>query len=198
MQAFQTIDEILRHPLFLVLATGLVSAYLIPRFTKRWQDHQKAVESKTRFASEVTEAVVKFLLTVQLAERKSIEQDTYDAAYQEWEVRRATLASELRGQFRNPGIATEWASLSEAVSALYRLSGTFSQPYRGQVLDELRSFFSEQATDWSVMLDHEQIWTTNESFQTYFAAWWKLREAALLKTGDLTRHILESETTSFG
>jgi hypothetical protein len=42
------IDAILRHPLFLVVATGLVTSYLIPRFTRRWQDHQKAIETKTK------------------------------------------------------------------------------------------------------------------------------------------------------
>ena len=191
------IDAILRHPLFLVVATGLVTSYLIPRFTRRWQDHQKAIETKTKFATEVTEAVVRFLLAVQLAERRAIDNKDYDSAYQEWEVRRATLESEIRGQFQDDSLATEWASLSEAVTALYRLTGTFSEPYRSQVLEELKAFFSVGATDWQHLQDHQKKWESNDDFQRYFAAWWKLREATLMKSGDLTRRILSSRTTSF-
>jgi hypothetical protein len=192
-----TFDAILRHPLFLVAATGIVSSYVIPRLTRRWQDHQKAIETRTRFATEGTEAIVRFLLSVQLAERRAIQSDKYDAAYQEWEVRRATFASELRGQFQDSVVAAEWVSLSEAVTALYRLSGTFSEPYRSAVLTELRTFFSEPATSWEYLTDHKKAWESNDSFQDYFAAWWKLREAVLQKTGDLARKILTSKTTSF-
>ena len=192
-----SLDAILQHPLFLVAATGVMSSYVIPRLTRRWQDHQKAIETRTRFATEGTETVVRFLLSVQLAERRAIQPDKYDAAYQEWEVRRATFASQLRGQFRDSAIAAEWVALSEAVTALYRLSGTFSEPYRSAVLTELRTFFSEQATNWKFLADHEKAWKSNDSFQDYFAAWWKLREAVLQKTGDLARKILTAKTTAF-
>lgn len=192
-----SVDAILRHPLFLVAATGVVSSYVIPRLTRRWQDHQKAIETRTRFATEGTETIIRFLLSVQLAERKAIQPDQYSAAYQEWEVRRATFASQLRGQFQDSVVAAEWVSLSEAVTALYRLSGTFSEPYRSAVLTELRTFFSEPCTNWECLKDYKKASESNDSFQIYFAAWWKLREAVLQKTGDLARKILTSKTTSF-
>lgn len=192
------IDMILRHPLFLVLATGLVSSYLIPRLSRRWQDHQEAIETRTRFASEITETVVRFLLSVQLSERRAIKPEQYDAAYQEWEVRRATLGSELRGRFEDASVAADWHALSEAVTALYRLSGTSKEPYRSMVLGELKAYFSDEATDWERLRDLEQAWGSNDDFQGYFAAWWKLREATLRESGELARKILESKTTSFG
>src|SRR6185369_883825 len=192
-----SLDAILRHPLFLVAATGIVSSYVIPRLTRRWQDHQKAIETRTRFATEATETIVRFLLSVQLAERRANQPDQYNAAYQDWEVRRATFASQLRGQFQDSVVAAEWVSLSEAVTALYRLSGTFSEPYRSAVLTELRTFFSEQGTNWECLRDDKAERGPNDSFQDHFAAWWKLREAVLQKTGDLARKILTSKTTSF-
>lgn len=192
-----TIDEVLRHPLFLVLATGLVSSYLIPRLTKRWQDHEQAIETRTRFASEITETVVRFLLEVQLSERRSTNQERYDRAYMEWEVRRATLESELRGRFVDSRIAADWVSLAEAVTGLYRLSGTRSEPYRSNVIEELRRLFGRETTEWEHLRDFQQAWVSNDAFQTYFAAWWKLREAALQKSGELARRILEAKTTSF-
>lgn len=192
------LDAILRHPLFLLLATGVVTGYLVPRIAKRWKDHQKGIETRTRFASETTKAVVKFLMAVQLAERNALPQEEYSLAYREWEVRRATLESELRGHFEDGSVARDWASLAEGVTALYRLSGTFSEPYRSSVLEELKVFFSEEATDWEHLRDAKDKMESNERFQEFFGAWWKLREAALLKCGDLGREILAARTTSFG
>jgi hypothetical protein len=196
------VDALMRHPLLLVIATGLLSSYLIPYFTRRWQNHQKSIETRTQFASQVIQTVVRFLISVQMAERHAIQQDKYDADYQEWEVHRATLESELRGQFKDPGLAADWASLSEAVTALYRLSGTWTKTYRSSVLEELKVFFPDVAADWACLRDHEKNWKSNDEksnddFQKYFAQWWKLREAALLRAGDLTSRILEAKTTSF-
>ena len=49
------LDAILRHPLFLVAATGIVSSYVIPRLTRRWQDHQKAIEPYVIAAKKAVE-----------------------------------------------------------------------------------------------------------------------------------------------
>lgn len=192
------LDPVLRHPVFLLLATGLVTGYLVPRITRRWQDHQKAIETRTRFATEATEALVRFLIAVQVAERNMLPQKEYSSAYREWEVRRATLESEMRGHFADPSVAREWASLAEAVTALYRLSGTFEEPFRSMVLEELKEHYSEGATDWNHLRDPSDKMRSNERFQEFTAAWWKLREATLEKCGDLSGRILASKTTSFG
>jgi len=204
--SFSDIDQLLRHPLFLVLATGLISSYLIPRLTRRWQDHQKAIETRTRFASEITESVVKFILAVQIAERKTIEQDVakrkieqddYNKAYQEWEVKRATLGSQIRGYFQDPQLALDWASLSEAVTEIYALSGTWDEPYRSEVLGRIKAAILDEEIDWESLSDYELKQKSNDDFQRYFKAWWAVREALLLRTGDFVKRILEARTTSF-
>jgi hypothetical protein len=181
-----------------VLATGVVTGLVIPHFTERWQDHQKAIETRARFASEVTESVVKLLVSVQLAERNAIEQEKYDQAYQDWEVRRAIIGTQLRGHFRDPQLAVDWGALSEAVTKIYALSGTWSEPYRSQVINELKSYFPQGATEWELLQRHELKEKSEEDFQKYFKAWWNLREAAFLKTGDFVKRILESRTSSYG
>ena len=192
-----TLDAILRHPLFLILATGLVSGLLIPRLTQRWQDHQKAIETRTRFSSEVTESVVKIVLAVQMAERGAISPESYDEAYHEWEVKRATLGSELRGHFQDGQLAMDWMAFSEEVMQLYILSGTFSEPYRTIVLDKLRKAFPDEEIDWKSLHDFQLKQQGNDAFQTFFNAWWQVREAILVRAGDLTKRILEARTSSF-
>ncbi len=109
----------------------------------------KGIETRTRFASEITETVVRFLLEVQLSERRSTNQERYDQAYLEWEVRRAMLESELRGRLVDLGIAADWVSLAEAVTGLYRLSGTTSEPYRSNVIEELKRLFGTNDSIWA-------------------------------------------------
>jgi hypothetical protein len=125
-----------------------------------------------------------------------MEPAAYKAAYQDWEIRRATLASDLRGQFVDPAISNDWIVLSDAITELYALSGTPSDPYRTVVIDRLRAFYADDATDWSVL--HDRLTDSNDEFQKYFSAWWKLRQATLRKTGELSRRILLLPTTAFG
>ena len=66
--------QILKHPVFLLLMTALVSSYLIPKITKRWQDHQKEMELKTNFVSEISESVVSMVTAVQFAELQAVSQ----------------------------------------------------------------------------------------------------------------------------
>jgi Domain of unknown function (DUF4062) len=166
------------------------SIEIAPALT-RWLTQRSirdANETSTRFADEVTQTLVRFLLAIQNAERHAIKQEEYDSAYHDWEVRRATLANRLQTEFRDASLAAGWSSLAEAVTALYRPSGTWSEPYRSKVLGELKTFFSEE-TNWDCLREYKKKSRSNEDFQNYFSAWWKLREATLLKCGDLTRRI---------
>jgi hypothetical protein len=185
--------QVFRHPLVLVFVTALVSSVLVPSITRRWQDQQAAIELRTRFASETTESVVGFLLSVQFAERGAIAQDKYTQAYYDWEVKRATLESRFAGYFADPQLAADWAAFSEAVTAAYRLSGTTQEPYRSQVIGELRTYFAQSGVDWDSLKQHELTLGSIADSQRYFSAWWSLRGAVLSRTADFARRILRSE-----
>ncbi len=191
-------DSLLRHPLFLIIVTGLVTGLIIPYVTAEWQNHQKAVDTRAHFGSDITESVVKLVLAVQLAERKQIPQAQYDQAYQDWEIKRAILATQLRGQFRDPQLAVHWTNLSEAVTKIYVLSGTWGEPYRSQVIGDLKAYFTLKSSDWDLLQRHDaRKHSTEVEFQNYFKAWWSLREAALLRTGDFVKEVLEARTSSY-
>jgi Domain of unknown function (DUF4062) len=144
----------------------------------------KGDTTRAQFADEINEATVKFVLAIQYAERRSIKQEQYDSAYEEWELNHGRIESCLRSSFHKAELAKEWSRLAEAITALYRLSGTWSEPNRSKVLSELRDYFSESATDWDCLRNFQKSLKSNEEFQTYFAAWWRLREATLSKTRD--------------
>ena len=71
------------QPFLLLITTAPISHYLIPKITRRWQDHQKELELKSGFVSEISESVLGIVLAVQCAESSAASQtqEQYDTAY---------------------------------------------------------------------------------------------------------------------
>lgn len=82
--------EILCHPLLLLFVTAFISQYLIPHITRRWQDHQKEIELKIGFVSEISESVLNIVIATQFAElkAKSQSQGDFDRGFRDWEIQR--------------------------------------------------------------------------------------------------------------
>jgi hypothetical protein len=137
-------------------------------------------EARARLAAKISTEVLHFIHAVQLAERRALQsQQEYDASYRRWEQAALEIAGELQGLRVDESFQTAWVRLSDAALGLYRLSGTDSGPWRDQVIQELQTLFFPEATDWSKFVDSTAPWKSKESFQPFFAAWWKLRELLL-------------------
>ena len=65
-----------------------------------------------------------------------------------------------------------WQSIGrrfpEAVTKVYSLSGTLSEPFRSQVIDELRAFFSHGVAEWEILRHYELKTKSTEDLQVYF------------------------------
>ena len=195
-----------------VLAAITLAAYLIHKAKQvsapavgRQSDVQEAkstprptepatptVETRTRLASEVTESVVKFLSDVQLAEQNAIDQAEYDRAFKDFQLKQATLGTQLRSYFRDPQIAADWKTLSEAVIEVYALSDTWNEAFRSERIGRLKSSFSLDATDWELLQRVELKKGSWEDSQMYLKAWLNLREAVLSTTEELTGRMLDA------
>ena len=47
----------LAHPLLIAVCVALIANWLVPHFTRKWQDHQKALEIKTGLVSDMGESI---------------------------------------------------------------------------------------------------------------------------------------------
>lgn len=174
-------------PLLVVLLTAALSGYVVPRLTRRWQDHQKELEIKTALVEAVSDEVLHFILAMQFAERKVSTQEAFDEAYRRWEIQRAVLTGKLRAYFRAPQIVQEFESFSNAISDFYALAGTYHPEYRTQQIAKLKSYFGDAATNWEMLANQEE---RQDNFFNWFFAWWNLRQQVLLRKDTIVREIL--------
>jgi hypothetical protein len=181
-------------PLLVVLLTATLSGYVVPRITRRWQDHQKELEIKIVLVEAVSDEVLQFILAMQFAERKASTQKAFDEAYRRWEVQRAVLAGKLRVYFRDPKIAQKFESFSDAVSDFYALAGTYHPEYRIQQIAKLKSYFGDAATNWEMLANQEE---RQANFFNWFFAWWDLRQQILLRKDAIVRELLTTPIDFF-
>jgi hypothetical protein len=142
--------DVLGHPLF-VTAVGLsVTALIVPRWTRRWQNHQKALELKMGLVSDITEQTVDFIRSIDAVvsvraqasgskewedEDSSLKKQYRDAfdrlnlGYHSYEVARAVTAEKLRVYFPHTDLASKWESLSDTLLEVYRIQGTAPSEY---------------------------------------------------------------------
>jgi hypothetical protein len=153
---------------------------------------KKISEEKILIARSINEAVLDFILAIQLAERgsKSLMQNDYDKAYKDWEVNRADISTRIQAYFQNAELLSEWERLSEATTHLYILQGTWDEPYRTQVINKFKEYISDQDADWKTLRNYKLKYTSETGFQKYFKAWWAIREHILKLKDNLTQKIL--------
>jgi hypothetical protein len=158
MELYKTLQ-----PFLLIITTAIISHYLIPKITKRWQDHQKELELKTGFVSEISESVLGIVMAVQFAEvgAKSQTHDQFDNAYRDWEMKKAIIGSQIRGYFPHTTLGPDWDEFSDMVSEVYALSGTTDKDFRNTRLNELKQYFSTDSVDWKSL---ENVQLKKEGF----------------------------------
>jgi hypothetical protein len=198
----EILEAIAKHPLTLLLVGAVITNYLIPRVTRRWQDRQQEIELKTAFVGEVSDAVLEMLISVQYAEvgATSQSQEDYDESYRRWETARARIGARIRGYFPATGLQDRWRTLADAVTAAYALSGTHDTTLRQARIGELKSTLPNAVIDWNTLADPamksgastDSIKSRVEVIQAYRQAWFGLREAMLDELGVLVEAILDA------
>jgi hypothetical protein len=113
-----------RHPLVLLTLGALISSLLVPWFTRKWQDHQKALELKSALAGQIAESATSTLigaLAVHDAHRHH-----YSAAerngWREWQIKSAAIEARVRAYFPNNTLADEWVGFTQEAEAFHYIS----------------------------------------------------------------------------
>jgi hypothetical protein len=120
--------DCVRHPVVLLVLGALVTSYLIPSFTRRWQDHQKALEVRSDLASQIaasaTSAVIRSdaIHEAIQANKKAQISAADDKAWLVWQIQSAALEARLTAYISKRGLAHDWAGYMQEVDVFHQFS----------------------------------------------------------------------------
>lgn len=132
----------LQHPLLLLIVGALISSYIIPFYTKAWQDHQKELELKTDLVSEISDAIASLLTKTQV--KKAVANTAYAEfynAYEDWESSRAIIQSKLNAYFSNSDLSPLWSNYSLILTDFTFLSISGNTCATTKYVREIQKYF---------------------------------------------------------
>lgn len=199
------LSKLLSHPLLLLVVGALISKYLIPSLTRRWQDHQKKLELKSDLLNRIGESVTGIVIAIQFAECMAGHQtkEDLDHAYRDWEIKRAGIGSSLRAYYPESKIGPDWDSYSDLVTDFYGLTEIQDEKNRKAHLREIRHWLtgSSDEIDWEV-LSRKKVFLQSlhlrpEEHREYLSNWFRLKQAILRQKDEIVQRILTSRISAF-
>ena len=199
----------LLEPFLLLLATAILTGYLAPKITQRWQKHQKALELKTTLVSEINENVLHIVMAIQFAEMgaHSQTQEEFDEAYSNWEVKRAKIGATLRSYFPRTKLVKDWDEFSEIVVQFYALTGMVDRQEQVNKLKEyFDKYFDPNAVSWETLANFDfekgrvdfEKGRESGDLQQFMQAWDSLRKLVIERKDTLVQGILATRMVFFG
>jgi hypothetical protein len=188
----------LAHPFVIAVVIAVLVNFLIPSFTRKWQDHQKALEIKTGLVSDMGESISNAVMSGRfiaagLVSRSSsdprADQRAFNDGYRAWTTSNASIGAKIQAYFGND-LGSQWRSFANVVTDYFQLSATPGSGRAEQVQEiltypELRSFVSLSPADRRALVKSN----TSETFQN---AYGQLGQALLARGNELVQGVLDS------
>jgi hypothetical protein len=104
-------------PVLMVLFGAAISAWLVPAFTRQWQDRQKEREIKVALVSEISDSTSDGLVTSQFVASQALTngQAEYNRVSLDWARRSAQVEAKLAAYFPGQGLVDDWHDYSIVV-----------------------------------------------------------------------------------
>jgi hypothetical protein len=174
------VNELLRHPLFLLIAGAIFTGLITPTITRSYQKRQKVLEIKIGLVSELSKLIMELIKSIQFVHSKetSFSEDALAKAYLKWEVESAVIGTRLQAYFHETKIPNEWSLFSEIIYYFYTftLDGHSKNEVKNNLL-VIREKLSELST-----VDYQAI-----------SNWDEIKEAILKEKAGLIQRVLNSK-----
>lgn len=120
------VGTFLRHPLASLLITAIFSSYLIPSWTRQWQNQQAELSTKIEILSSIDKSSIQMIMAIQYVYvgSKIQSQTNYDNAYRQWQIDKQVIRSKLQAYYPDSKLVADWNQFSEQLDKFYFISGS--------------------------------------------------------------------------
>ena len=195
----------LGNPLLVTVVAALLGSLLLPEITRKWQDHQKALEIQTGLVSDMSTAVSgavansRFIAAGLVARSSSApgaEQQAWNGVYRDWTTSSASIGAKLRAYF-GPGVSADWQQFGYVVTDFVALSAQErANSGREQQVEEIYRYrnrlkgVSLTPAQWRLLAGSRD----GAPFQDTYAA---VSRGLLARQDELVQEVLDSKVSGF-
>jgi hypothetical protein len=123
--------RMLTHPLLLLVVGGLISGLAADLVAQRWQDHQRALDSRRTFVTEMTQSAMRDVVALDRFAGVLAGYPKYgaagvqrqwsgaDSADKRWVIGYFTIAARLRAYYARSPVNAAWTAVAERMSSLW-------------------------------------------------------------------------------
>ncbi len=196
--------EWLANPLIVTVVAAVLVNWLIPQFTRKWQDHQKALEIKTGLVSDMSESVSSAVMTGRfiaagLVRRSSADprsdQRAWNDGYRAWTTSSASIGAKLEAYFAGSDQGSEWRSFANVVTDFFQLSATVDATRSAQV-DEIFAYRG-LPKDLRLSAADRHVLASSNSSPAFHRAYAELGRGILERRDDLVQSVLDAGVAGF-
>ena len=188
----------------MTVVAALLVNWLIPQVTRKWQDHQKALEIKTGLVSEMSESVSGAVMTGRFLASGLIgkssadpraEQRTWNEGFRSWTTKSASIGARLEAYISSDDTGSEWRSFSNVVTDFFQLSANVNESRVSQVREilgypRLPKDLQLSRKDWIALASSN----TGKVFDRVYA---ELGRGILERRDELVERVLDSRVSGF-
>src|SRR3954447_17281011 len=191
----------LAHPFVIAVVIAVLVNFLIPSFTLKWQDHQKALEIKTGLArgmgEEISNAVMSGgFISAGLVSRSSsdarADQLAFNDGYRAWTTSNASIGAKIQAYFGND-LGSQWRLFANVVTDYFQLSARPGSGRKEQVQEILA--YSDLPTLVQLSEAARRALVKSNSSATFQNAYGQLGQAMLARGDELAQGVLDSSVS---
>jgi hypothetical protein len=203
----RSLNQWLANPLLVTVVAALLVNWLIPQLTRKWQDHQKALEIKTGLVSDMSESVAsavstgRFVASGLIAEASAdprATQRAWNDGYRDWTTRSSSIGARLETYLPND-TGAEWRTFANVVTDFLlvstRVDETKLSRSRLAQVGEIFAYRNElhlrlKRQDWLTLARRYR----GDRFQQAYAS---VAQGILARRDELVARVLKSAVAGF-
>jgi hypothetical protein len=199
------IGQWLANPLLVTVVAVLLGSWLIPQVTRKWQDHQKALEIKTGLVGQMSESVSGAVASSRFVAAELVqqafddpvraEQRAWNDAYREWTTESASIGAKIHAYIGSE-VGSDWRRFGDDVTNFIQLSARNDRRSREAQVQaiyddaDLRRHVDLSKERWKALANPR----SNRAFRENYQA---LAIAVLARRDELVQDVLDSSVSGF-